>query len=44
MNERMIYKHYSDMGYSDEETEEILMNQSSDSYDESVDNQAGESK
>lgn len=42
MNEKLVYKHYSDLGFTEEETEEILMNQSSDNYDQEVDRQLEE--
>ena len=42
MNEKLVYKYYSDLGYTEEETEEILMNQSSDAYDQEVDRQLEE--
>jgi hypothetical protein len=43
MNEKLVYKYYADLGYTEEETEEILMNQGSDAYDEMVDRELEES-
>ena len=43
MNEKMVYEYYSALGYTEEETEELLMNQGSDAYDEMVDREVEES-
>ena len=42
MSDRLLWKYYSDQGYTDEEVEEILLNQSSDEYDREVDRQVEE--
>ena len=42
MSDRLLWKHYSDLGYTEEETENILLDRASDQYDQEVDRQVEE--
>jgi len=39
MNERLIDKHYSDLGYSEDEIEDLKMCAAEDAYDNMIDDE-----